>query len=120
MIQTSPGVFGEKSNELQQLLLGRKADMEVIYDSLGSMIRMHRETSAAMKTIAEKMQTPEIASIPHDPMDYVERLNESLRELEDPYRDVFPEIDLDSLEPDQEEIDNWVTRVSDLITSCTA
>jgi len=111
----SETMLKEQFNELQQLLLGRKADIRVIYDSLDSTIRMHREISAAMKIIAEKMQTPEIASIPHDPMGYVEKLNESLRELEDPYRDVFPEIDLDSLEPGQEEIDDWVTRVYDII-----
>ena len=38
----------------------------------------------------------------------IEILNESLRGLEEPYSEVFPEIDIDALEPSQEEIDSWI------------
>jgi len=92
--------------------LGSKPEVEKIYDGLNTLIRTHKTYVAAMAIMAETMQMPEIATIPHEVMTYVEQLNESLRKLEDPYREVFPEIDIDALDPSQEEIDDLVKRVS--------
>jgi len=105
-------VFTEKYNEFREAVLGSKPEVEKIYDGLNTLIRTHKTYVAAMAIMAETMQMPEIATIPHEVMTYVEQLNESLRKLEDPYREVFPEIDIDALDPSQEEIDDLVKRVS--------
>ena len=110
----------ERSDKIQEVVLESKPEVEKIYDALNSMIRTHKTYAAAMAIMAETMQMPEIATIPHGCMIYVEQLNESLRKLEDPYRDVFPEIDIDALEPDQQEIDDLVKRVSVSVISGTA
>lgn len=104
--------FTEGYTKIHEAILESKADVEEICDGLNSMIRTHKTYVEAMAIIAETMQMPEIASIPHHPMPYVEMLNESLSKLEDPYSEVFPEIDIDALEPDQQEIDDLVKRVS--------
>ncbi len=113
-------VLREGADTIQKALLGRKADMEETYNCLNEFIKIHLAIAGAMAKLADVMDIPEIASIPNNPIVHVESLNKSIRDLEDPYREIFPEIDIDSLKPSQSDIDEWVTRVSGLIISGTA
>ena len=109
-----------QTKKLTETILGRKEHLEEIYNDLNEFIKEHLAITGAMVELSKTMDMPEIASIPKNTMAWVETLNESVRKLEDPYREIFPEIDIDSLKPSQADIDEWVTRVSDLIVSITA
>lgn len=105
-------VARESADLLQKTFIDRAEGIAKHFEELSQSVKAHKALTAAMAVLAETVQIPEIASIPNDPMPNVESLNEWLRELKDPYRDIFPEIDMDSLEPSQEDIDAWITRAN--------
>jgi len=103
------------SEQLKGSVPETREGIEELHNTLMAFAKEFLTFDAKMKALAEMLDMPEIASIVESPIHYVEKLKQDIEsELatlppNSPYRELLPEIDVSSLEPDTAEVENYIS-----------
>jgi len=103
------------SQKLEETSLEDREGVAELHNTLMDFVKQYLTFDQIMKSLAEMVEIPELASIVESPVHYVEQLSQSIKsELEilppdSPYRELLPEIDISGLEPDMAEVESYIS-----------
>lgn len=109
------------SERLKEIVPENREGVGDLHDMLMAFVQHYLTLEKIMRSLAEMLDMPEIASLVESPIHHVEELSQDIRsELEtlppdSPYRELLPEIDISSLEPDTVEVESYISDTAEFL-----
>lgn len=110
--------FRNTARKLSEDILQNKDQLAEIHRDLEVFATASLSFETAIRSLAEMLEMPELASIVERPLDHVDELLQRIRdELPEgsPYREIFPNIDTGALKPDETEVKQFMSRIPELL-----
>lgn len=111
----------DRSKQLRESFLENREGIGELHNTLITFVKHYLTFDKIMRSLAEMIDMPEIASIVKSPLHHVEELKQQIeKELatlpeNSPYRELLPDIDISSLEPDMAEIESYISDTAELL-----
>jgi len=109
----SETLLRDQGKGLSEVILYNKVGYETLHNALTSYLKRYLSMEKALSLFAERLEIPELASVVISPLKHVKDLKEQLDGLSEdsPYLEIFPDIDAESLEPDPEDVERFMSPI---------